>query len=230
MVYCREGMMEVHADMVKSEPEKPLRLVVCLGNPGDRYAGTRHNAGWQAAERLLQMKQWALSKWQPLSGELFQYPFETTVVYLLKPLTYMNDSGRAVKEVLEKLGISPREILLLCDCLDLPAGMLRLRKRGSSGGQKGLESIIQILGTTQIARLRIGVGRPEPGIEDVVDYVLSPWVSAEQKKMAETFSVAAELAFTILEKGWEEAVSRLAIRTADKINASKQGEPEIGKV
>ncbi len=222
--------MEVHADMVSSDPLIPTRLLVCLGNPGRKYAHTRHNAGWQVAERLLGMRTWKWSEWQPGCGELYEWQSSSGLFYLLKPLTFMNDSGRAVNEVTGKLGFSPQEILVICDCLDLPPGALRLRKRGSSGGQKGVESIIQVLGTAEFARLRIGIGRPEPAGEEIIDYVLSPWVSAEETTMAETFSTAAFLVLTLLEEGWETTVSRSAIRSADNINASKQGESEIGKV
>lgn len=222
--------MEVHDGIVSSEPLISVQLLVCLGNPGRKYAQTRHNAGWQVAERLLEMRTWKRSDWQPGSGELYEWQSSSGRIYLLKPLTFMNDSGRAVNEVTGKLGFSPREILIIFDCLDLPPGALRLRKRGSSGGQKGVESIIQILGTADFARLRIGIGRPEPGGEEIIDYVLSPWVSAEEAKMAETFSTAASLLLTLVEEGWEAAVSRSAIRSADNINASKQGESEIGKV
>jgi PTH1 family peptidyl-tRNA hydrolase len=223
-------MMEIHADMAGGESSTPPRLLVCLGNPGRKYAHSRHNAGWQVAERLLEMRDWRNPDWQPENGELHEWQSSAGSVYLLKPLTFVNDSGRAVNEVAEKLGNSPQDILLVCDCLDLPLGALRLRKHGSSGGQRGVESIIQVLGTAEIARLRIGIGRPEPGGEDVVDYVLSPWVSAEKNQMAETFSQAACVVLTFLEEGWEAALRRCAIYSADRINASKQGEPEIGKV
>jgi PTH1 family peptidyl-tRNA hydrolase len=223
-------MMEVHADMVSSEPPVPPRLLVCLGNPGAKYARSRHNAGWRVGERLLELRDWKKSDWQPEEGELSEWRSSTGLVYLLKPLTFMNDSGQAVARMTEKLGISPQEILLVCDCLDLPPGTLRLRKRGSSGGQRGVESIIQVLGTAEIARLRIGIGRPEPGVEDVVDYVLSPWVSTEETQMAEIFSAAASIVLTFLEEGWDAAASLCAIRSADNINASKQGENEIGQV
>lgn len=222
--------MEVHADMVRSEPFLSPRLLVCLGNPGQKYARTRHNAGWRVAERLLEMRNWKVADWQPSYGELFEWQSSSGNFYLLKPLTFMNDSGTAVNEVTEKLGFSPQDILVICDCLDLPMGALRFRKRGSSGGQKGVASIIQVLGTAEFARFRIGIGRPEPGGEEIIDYVLSPWVSAEEAKMAETFSTAASLVLTLVDEGWEAAVSRSAIRSADNINASKQGESEIGKV
>ena len=222
--------MEVHADTVSAVPPVSVQLLVCLGNPGRKYAQTRHNAGWQVAERLFEMRTWKRSDWQPGSGELYEWQSSSGRIYLLKPLTFMNDSGRAVNEVAGKLGFSPQEILVVCDCLDLPQGALRLRKRGSSGGQKGVESIIQILGTADFARLRIGIGRPEPGVGEIIDYVLSPWVSAEESKMAETFSAAASLLLTLVEEGWEAAVSRSAIHSADNVNANKQGESEIGKV
>lgn len=228
-------MMEILADTVPC-PVQPGRLLVCLGNPGARYAETRHNVGWQVAAVVLARIAWSTAPWQPAQGQLFQRqaqgqePEREEPAFLLKPLTFMNDSGSAVLEVVKQFSISPQELLVICDCLDLPLGALRLRKRGSSGGHHGLDSIINALGTDDFPRLRVGIGRPEPGGCEVIDYVLSDWVSAEMAVLSETFALAAELTYLLQEKGWQSAFSRLSLASADKNNANQKGEHDIGKV
>ncbi len=222
-------MMEIPVATLQA-PVRQGRLVVCLGNPGQCYAETRHNAGWQVALTVLAARPWQRAAWQPAHGELFQLQDEGLSSFLLKPLTFMNDSGLAVKEVIEQFSISPQELLVICDCLDLPVGALRLRKRGSGGGHKGVDSIITTLGTEEFPRLRVGIGRPEPGGGEVVDYVLAVWVSAEKAVLTDVFSVAAELTTLLQENGWDAAVARLSLFSADKINANKEGENDIGKV
>ncbi len=222
-------MMEIPAETV-SAPVQPGRLLVCLGNPGMRYAETRHNAGWQIAEVMLARAPWRAAAWQPKQGELLQLQAQDRSTFLLKPLTFMNDSGSAVKEVTEQFSISPPEMLVIADCLDLPLGALRLRRRGSSGGHKGIASIIMTLGTELFPRLRVGIGRPEPGDCEVIDYVLSNWVSAEKTVLGATYQLAAELIFLLQEEGWQSALTRLSLASADKNNANQEGEHDIGKV
>lgn len=226
----RRWMMEVPADTVPATPVQQGRLLVCLGNPGARYAETRHNAGWQVAAAVLARADWRTASWQPAQGELFQLQDPGASSFLLKPLTFMNDSGSAVLEVIEQFSISPRELLVICDCLDLPLGALRLRRRGSSGGHNGVASIIMTLGTEDFPRLRVGIGRPEPGVCEVVDYVLSDWVSAEKAVLTSTFALAAELTYLLREEGWQSAVVRLSLDSADRNNANQEGEHDIGKV
>jgi len=227
--------MEIPADTV-SCPVRPGRLLVCLGNPGARYAETRHNVGWQVASAVLARTAWNAAPWQPAQGQLFQRQAagqgqeREELSFLLQPLTFMNASGSAVLEMVEQFSISPQELLVICDCLDLPLGALRLRRRGSSGGHHGLDSIIDALGTDDFPRLRVGIGRPEPGVCEVVDYVLSDWVSAEMAVLGATFALAAELTYLLREQGWQSAFSRLSLASADRNNANQKGEHDIGKV
>lgn len=172
-----------------------MRLVVCLGNPGFEYALTRHNAGWQVGGRLLEsLPSRCRCEWQPSNGELYVLRFEGCEedVLLLKPLTYMNASGEAVREVFGHFALSPGEMLVICDCLDLPCGRLRLRLNGSSGGQRGVRSVADCLGTTDFPRLRVGIGRPESADESIVDYVLSPWAAGDETVRLAAIDRAAE--------------------------------------
>lgn len=205
---------------------EPCRLVVCLGNPGSRYAGTRHNVGWGVADRLLADGRGVSCACAFREAELYALPGG---LHLLKPLTYMNASGLAADAVIRQLGLSPRELLVICDCLDLPVGRLRLRRRGSSGGQKGVESVIAALQSEDFPRLRIGIGRPEPG-DEVIDYVLSPWASAEQETMSAALSAAAVTVGKIVSDGWDSALMWCNSWAADAVHANVKGETEIGKV
>ncbi|MFA6816131.1 MAG: aminoacyl-tRNA hydrolase [Lentisphaeria bacterium] len=183
-----------------------LKLIVCLGNPGEEYAETRHNAGWQVADVLMKQHSANLTKWQPYQGNLYKVTFsERKTVLVLKPLTYMNLSGKAVKEVMQQFCLSPGKLLVLCDDLDLAAGSVRLRRRGSSGGQKGIESIITEMQTAEFARLRIGIGRPESGTCSIVDYVLGRWIAADLKLKEDALQKAAKIAESWFEQGIEKA-------------------------
>ncbi len=174
-----------------------LKLVVGLGNPGLRYALTRHNAGWQVADLLATTSQPKTVKtlWQPEQGELFWLTIAEHSLLLLKPLTYMNLSGEAVAVTLRHFHLSPKEMLVVSDDLDLPEGRLRLKAKGSSGGHRGLASIIQCLQTEEFPRLRVGIGRPQPnsGVP-IVDWVLAPWVSATENHASLALRKAAQLA------------------------------------
>jgi len=183
-----------------------LTLIVCLGNPGSEYADTRHNAGWQVADVLMKQHVSSLTKWQPYQGNLYKVAFaEKQTALVLKPLTYMNLSGKAVKEVMQQFCLSPRKLLVLCDDLDLAVGKVRLRRNGSSGGQKGVESIITEMQTAEFARLRIGIGRPESGTCSIVDYVLGSWVAADLKQKENALQKAAKIAEKWSEQGIEKA-------------------------
>ncbi len=187
----------------------PLRLVVALGNPGPEYALTRHNAGWQVADKALDGAAAACkAAWQPWNGELHVLQFRDggRKLMLLKPLTYMNASGEAVQEVFGHFALSPGEMLVVCDCLDLPCGRLRLRMNGSSGGQRGVKSVADCLGTTDFPRLRIGIGRPESAEASIIDYVLSPWASGDETKRLAALDRAAAAIRKSVETGVESAV------------------------
>ena len=137
-----------------------LRLVVGLGNPGNRYANTRHNVGFMALERLASREGGGFRSMPKLQGQLADLGMGDKRLRLLMPQTFMNDSGRSIRAALDWFGFELHQLLVLVDDMDLPLGRLRLRARGSAGGHNGLKSTIQHLGTQDFARLRIGIGAP----------------------------------------------------------------------
>jgi PTH1 family peptidyl-tRNA hydrolase len=149
-----------------------MRIVVGLGNPGERYAATRHNLGFQVVERAADRLglSWAEEQGPSLvaRGRRDEQPFA-----LVKPQTFMNLSGRAVAPLAAVGELALADLLVVLDDLDLPSGRLRVRKRGSAGGHHGLESIIEVLGSTDFARLRIGIGSAREE-RDAGEYVLTP--------------------------------------------------------
>ena len=186
-----------------------LKLLVGLGNPGGRYALTRHNAGWQVADLVATASQPEATKtlWQPGNGELRWLTLQGRCLLLLKPLTYMNLSGEAVAVTLRHFHLSPKEMLVVSDDLDLPEGVLRLKAKGSSGGHRGLASIIQCLQTEDFPRLRVGIGRPQPGSgTPIVDWVLEPWVSAEENHASLALRKAAEVVQLVVSGPFNRAV------------------------
>jgi len=167
-----------------------MKLVVGLGNPGRKYAGTRHNIGFDVLTELAQ-REHAPPPRKSFDCALTEIHLAGERTLLAWPQTFMNLSGRAVRQAADFYKIAPESVLVLCDDLNLPCGKLRLRSGGSAGGQKGLQNIIQQLGTEAFPRLRVGIGRPPPPI-DPVDYVLSRFRREEQAAMAEAVGLAAD--------------------------------------
>lgn len=150
-----------------------MKLIAGLGNPGKEYAKTRHNSGWIAIDRLADRINVSIAteKWNALITKTVIHGEQ---VILMKPLTFMNESGIAVQQAVHFYHMDPKDILILHDDMDLPVGTVRIREKGSSGGQKGMQSIIDALSTNAIARVRIGVGHSQPGDHNLVpDWVLS---------------------------------------------------------
>lgn len=143
--------------MVKSGD---LRLVVGLGNPGEKYASTRHNVGFMALELLASRGGGSFKAMTKLQGDLADVGTGESRLRLLMPKTYMNDSGRSIRAALDWFDLEIQQLLVLVDDMDLPLGRLRLRAQGGAGGHNGLKSTIQHLGTQEFARLRIGIGAP----------------------------------------------------------------------
>ncbi len=167
-----------------------LRLIVGLGNPGSKYDKTRHNVGFDCLEVLKRR----LGNPMPTAkheGELIRGRLAGRDILLLWPLTYMNASGRSVQQVVKFFKIEPSEVLVICDDLALPLGKLRIRKAGSSGGQKGLEDILRCLNTTEVPRLRIGID-PCPERWETADYVLSRFREEERQILAVALERAAD--------------------------------------
>ena len=182
-----------------------LMLVVGLGNPGLEYAATRHNVGFVCADVLatragIQFNQ-RRARSQVAIGELVG-----TRVVLAKPLTYMNLCGEAVRRLLQEFGVPLRDMLVVYDDVDLPLGKIRLRGFGSPGTHNGMRNIVQVLGTEQFARLRIGVGQP-PEHVDVRDYVLSPFQPAERDMAREAIERAAQAVVSLIERGWTKTMT-----------------------
>ncbi len=157
-----------------------MKLIVGLGNPDPSYAKTRHNFGFMVVDALAKQSDALLKKSLIAKGILAKVSIEGQDCILLEPMTYMNNSGVSVKALAAKHGIEPKDILIICDDLDLDLGVMRVRPSGSAGGHNGLKSIIAHLGTNAFARMRLGVGKPPVGY-DTADYVLEKFTSAEQK-------------------------------------------------
>ena len=180
-------------------------LIVGLGNPGRKYAGNRHNVGFQCLDLLAEA--WGLSfskrKHKALLAQGEIAGLKTT---LAKPQTFMNLSGEAVERLARFYKLPPQAILVIYDDLDLPLGRIRLRPEGGSGGHRGMKSIIEHLGTLGFPRLRVGIGRPTRG--DPVDYVLSDFAPDERMTIEETYERAISAVELWLAEGIAAAMNR----------------------
>ncbi len=159
-----------------------LRCIVGLGNPGPEYHGNRHNIGFQCVDLLGRRHGIDLSRVQLrcVTGDGWINAHGRHKVLLVKPLTYMNSSGEGVAPLARYYKVEPENIMVIHDDLDLESGVLRIRKGGGSGGQNGVKSIIQRLGTPEFPRIRVGIGRP-PGRMDPADYVLHDFSASEEE-------------------------------------------------
>lgn len=167
---------------------KPSLVIIGLGNPGRSYVQSRHNAGFMALDDL--SKAFGEGEWkerQKFSSIVQEARIVTVPVLLVKPQTYMNRSGEAVRKIVEFYKLDSREQILVCsDDIDLPLGTLRLRRKGGPGTHNGLKSIVEQLGE-QFPRLRIGIG-PQPASVDLAAWVLSAFVEQERLMLAEAFT------------------------------------------
>lgn len=182
-----------------------MPVIVGLGNPGSKYAGTRHNVGFELLDRLAAQVSVSLG---PGKGpfHLGTGVYKREKVILVKPTTYMNLSGNAVQQVLHYYKIDPQECLVCYDDLDLQIGDIRLRAKGSAGGHNGIKDIILKLGSDVFPRLRIGIGNDFPKGQQV-NYVLSRFNSQEKKIMEETLDTAVNAALSFVTEGIEETMN-----------------------
>ncbi|MBR7107702.1 MAG: aminoacyl-tRNA hydrolase [Lentisphaeria bacterium] len=187
--------------------ESGIKLIVGLGNPGREYENTRHNAGFMTVEELLKvMPEGAFTETRTAESRVFTGRFRGKNLMMQMPLTYMNSSGDAVGNLSRRLNIAPEEIMVISDDLDLPVGRIRLRRGGSDGGHNGLKSIIAGLGSANFMRLRIGIGRPEPG--KTIDYVLTGFSGNELTQFQESIATAVEAVRCTLSAGLANAMNR----------------------
>ncbi len=189
-----------------------MKLIVGLGNPGFLYARNRHNIGFMCVSYLAKKHKIDFDRKQGHArtgiGNIGRHK-----VVVARPQIYMNASGEAVSALLQRLNITPADLIVIHDDLDLPTGKIRLRLGGSSGGHKGIDSIIAHIGTQDFYRVRVGIGRPEadntPPQEDaVIGYVLSDFTAEEKKIIDETIPRVSEAIVFLLAKGITDAMNK----------------------
>ncbi|MDO4569431.1 MAG: aminoacyl-tRNA hydrolase [Planctomycetia bacterium] len=183
-----------------------MKLIVGLGNPGSKYAGTRHNVGYDVLAELGRRFGSGRPK-SKFQGEILEASIAGERVILLSPVTYMNLSGQSVRPCLDFYKIEVKNVLIICDDVSLPPGKIRIRAQGSSGGQKGLKDVIRVLGTERVARLRVGIGEKPPGW-DLADYVLSKFEKDEKEAMSVAIQCAADAVEYWVKNGIDLAMTR----------------------
>jgi PTH1 family peptidyl-tRNA hydrolase len=203
-----------------------MKAVIGLGNPGPEYAGTRHNVGFGVLAELAR-RQGAAQPKLKFEAEVFEVMLGSEKLLLVAPQTYMNNSGRSVRKLVDFYRLPIDDLLVVCDDLNLDTGRLRIRQAGSAGGQKGLGDMIARLGTQEFSRLRIGVGRP-PGRMNAADYVLRRFRAEERELIEPALSFAADAVEIWCKEGTEAAMNRFNAPTKTqerkKGNRRKEGE------
>lgn len=181
-----------------------MKLVAGLGNPGRRYAGTRHNIGYDVLDLLAERHR---VDWESAPADAIMAKWRSAGALLAKPLTFMNLSGHAVGDLLRFFKVDLADLLVVVDDVNLELGRLRARRAGSAGGHNGLKSLIELLGTDGFARLRIGVGRGDAR-RDLADHVLATFDPSEREVVAETVSRAAEAVELFIAEGIGPVMNR----------------------
>jgi PTH1 family peptidyl-tRNA hydrolase len=206
------------AEFMANEVTEPVRLIIGLGNPGEKYARTRHNVGFDVLDALARRWQIPLSNHRKFQGEFGEgMAIAGQKVFLLKPATYMNRSGQAVRAVLDWYKLPADSILVIYDDMALPLGKLRLRPSGSAGGHNGMKSLIAHLNTQDFKRLRVGIGSTQPnGDRDqaVVAHVLGKFAPDEKPLVNTALDWAVDAVETLMKQGTEVAMSAFNGRSA----------------
>ena len=189
-----------------------MKVVVGLGNPGARYQGTRHNVGFDVVDSLASGPQVGRfqSRFQAQVAEVYE---DGGKILLVKPETFMNLSGRSVRQALDFFQVATTDLLVVCDDINLPLGKLRVRARGTHGGHNGLRDIQNHLGGVEYARLRIGVDAPR---DDAVDHVLGRFRPAEKAVIDDAVALAAQAVLFWARQGVAAAMNKYNAETKDK--------------
>ena len=183
-----------------------MKLIVGLGNPGRKYAGTRHNVGYEVVAELAQRHGMGRAK-SKFRGEVIEADLGGQRALLLSPVTYMNLSGSSVAAALDFYKLPMDELLVVCDDMNLPLGKLRFRAKGSAGGQKGLADIMARLATEEFCRLRVGIGS-SPDNWDAADYVLSKFTRQEKAIIEDGVSLAADAVIAWARDGIQDCMNQ----------------------
>ncbi len=181
-----------------------MKLIVGLGNPGKKYEHTRHNMGFDVVDLFSELAKIDIDK-EAFKGLVGRGKVFEEDIYLLKPQTYMNLSGESVRELVSYFKIPTEDIIVIYDDLDLEPGKIRLRLSGSSGGHKGIQNIIDNLGTEEIKRIRIGIGKPT---FDTIDYVLGKPLKEERPLIDEAINKAVDALKEILKNNFDSAMNK----------------------
>ena len=199
-----------------------MKIVVGLGNPGEQYAKTRHNVGWMVLDRLADRAGWAGRGRTRDASAVVNGRFHGLDLTLAKPLTFMNESGLAVRKLLARERAPLTEMLVVVDDFALSFGRLRFREGGGAGGHNGLQSIIDELGSDRFSRLRVGIG--DPG-RNSVDHVLSRFSAEEQERLSELLDEAAEGVETWAREGTSKAANRFNTFELRPADAAREAPP-----
>ncbi|KGX85480.1 aminoacyl-tRNA hydrolase [Pontibacillus litoralis] len=182
-----------------------MKCIIGLGNPGPKYENTRHNIGFMVIDELLERHHWKLDK-EKFKAQYTVERIGSEKVLLMKPLTYMNLSGEAIRPLMEYYDIDVEDVVIIYDDLDLPVGKIRLRTKGGHGGHNGIRSTIDHLGTKGFPRLRFGVGRPSVPMP-IADYVLGSFQKDEMTTIEASVQTAANACEAWMEKPFLEVMN-----------------------
>jgi PTH1 family peptidyl-tRNA hydrolase len=181
-----------------------ISLIVGLGNPGEKYEGTRHNIGFDLSLALMRSLGVSFKKRKGFNSIYWEGRFKGRNLLVQQPQTFMNLSGKAVAALAKSRKIAPSEIIVIYDDMDLPLGKIRIRKAGNSAGHRGVDSLIEELGTTKFPRLRIGIGHAR---DETIDYVLAGFEVDEQQILNEVFETSVNALTLSLARGLENAMN-----------------------
>lgn len=186
-----------------------MHLIVGLGNPGPRYADTRHNVGWQALDRAA--ARWSIRIGPAGAARWGRGRVGPAEVALAAPLAWMNQTGPVVRALIEQWSLTPQDLIVIHDDLDLDLGRIRVKRGGGSGGHNGILSILTALDSPEFCRLKIGIGRPAPGA-DAADYVLAPFSPGEAPAVSQALDQAVLALECLVAEGLAAAMNRFNIR------------------
>lgn len=201
-----------------------MKIITGLGNPGSEYAKTRHNVGFMFVDALADKL--GVTEWkEKFEAKIGEARIGAEKVLLVKPQTYMNESGRSVGPLMNFYKLEPEDLIVVHDDMDIPAGTIRIRKKGSAGGHNGIKSILAHVGDEHFARVRIGIGRPLPGWT-VVRHVLAPFPEEDAEKVAEAIQYLIPAVACIVKEDVDKAMNQY---NPKKVKKAKTPKAEAGQ-